>query len=691
MERREEHIGRVRLDLSRYGGADLYCDGEIEQTLLDWASRLEGDALWDQVGRQPSWPAFYHFSPQRENVVEWLPIDEGQKVLEVGSGPGAITGALARKGAALDCVDLSLQRSRINAHRHRQHPYTIHVGNFLDIEPDLPRDYQWILLIGVFEYAQGYMGGERPYEEFLDRLLAHLAPGGRLVIAIENRYGLKYFAGCKEDHGGRFFEGIENYPYGGVAKTFGRRGLERMFASAGVERWQFYYPYPDYKFMELLHSDARLPRQGELSRNLRNFDQDRIRLFDEKKAFDGIAEEGNYPDFANSYLAVLGPPLDVEYVKYSNDRAAAYRIKTQMRRRPGGELRVEKRPLHREAWEHIRGLESTCAALEAQCRGRGLRPNACRLEEGAGGPVAVLEFEEGETLAKALDRAAARLDRRSFVTLVEMWRQRIQPCLHGDWQHWDLAFSNVLLGAEEWVLLDYEWRRPGPYAWEDVAGRGLYLYLLERDGALPWDVEGLLADLGISGQRWAAFAREEAGFQAQVMGGERSLGDWRACIGGRVWEWKEENFASAAERLGPLQIYVDKGKGFGEGDSIFPRELLEAEAPAAFAPLGRSYAVEIGPEVRRLRIDPAMEACMVRLTRLTLGGRDLLGLSLGGNGKGLGGDGQARLWAFPGADPQWLLDSGLARGGGLLEISLEIWPLPEAWASSLAVKKKGWW
>lgn len=33
----------------------------------------------------------------------------------------------------------------------------------------------------------------------------HLAPGGRIVIAIENKYGLKYFAGCKEDHLGTYF------------------------------------------------------------------------------------------------------------------------------------------------------------------------------------------------------------------------------------------------------------------------------------------------------------------------------------------------------------------------------------------------------------------------------------------------------------------------------------------------------
>ena len=48
--------------------------------------------------------------------------------------------------------------------------------------------------------------------EMLRRIAGHLAPGGKLVIAIENRLGLKYWAGCTEDHVGKYFESLENYP-----------------------------------------------------------------------------------------------------------------------------------------------------------------------------------------------------------------------------------------------------------------------------------------------------------------------------------------------------------------------------------------------------------------------------------------------------------------------------------------------
>ncbi|MDE5589285.1 MAG: class I SAM-dependent methyltransferase, partial [Acetatifactor sp.] len=330
MQEREQ-IGKVTLDYSKYPGEDFYCDGVVEDELLDIVRNRSAVEYGKVIEERRSWPILYHLSPLRENIVEWIPMDKSARVLEVGSGCGAITGALARKAGSVTCVDLSRKRSLINAYRHSDcDNVTIHVGNFKDIEPDLPEDFDYICLIGVFEYGQSYIGGETPFEDFLKILMPHLGADGRIVIAIENKYGLKYFAGCKEDHLGTWFSGIENYADGGGVRTFSRKGLEKIFRSCGVEEAHFYYPYPDYKFMTTLYSDAWLPGKGELSNNLRNFDRDRMLLFDEKNAFDGILEEGLFPVFSNSITAVIGREFDIRYVKYSNDRAPEYAIRTEI-------------------------------------------------------------------------------------------------------------------------------------------------------------------------------------------------------------------------------------------------------------------------------------------------------------------------------------------------------------------------
>ena len=190
-----ETIGKITLDLSKYPGQDFYCDGTVEDEILEIVKKYSTVEYAGIIEERKSWPVLYHLSNLRENIVDFIPMKKTDKVLEVGSGCGAITGALSRKAGSVTCVDLSKKRSMINAYRHSEcENVTIHVGNFKDIEPDLPCDYDYICLIGVFEYGQSYIGGDTPYEDFLNILKRHLAPGGRMVIAIENKYGLKYFA-----------------------------------------------------------------------------------------------------------------------------------------------------------------------------------------------------------------------------------------------------------------------------------------------------------------------------------------------------------------------------------------------------------------------------------------------------------------------------------------------------------------
>ena len=157
-------------------------------------------------------------------------------------------------------------------------------------------------LIGVLDYAKSYIGKDNPYPEYLEKINRLLKPGGKILIAIENRLGLKYFAGCREDHVGREFVGIEGYPGIDFVETFSKPELEQILQENGFSKFKFYYPYPDYKFPAVIYSDEYLPKPGELRKNQRNFDADRITLFDEGKAFDGILKSGLFPVFSNSFL-----------------------------------------------------------------------------------------------------------------------------------------------------------------------------------------------------------------------------------------------------------------------------------------------------------------------------------------------------------------------------------------------------
>lgn len=302
----QEKIGNVTLDYEWYPGEDLYSDGAVEDELLEIAQKYEEEDLNRVIAERGSWPILYHFSHIRQNIVEWLPITREDEVLEIGSGCGAVTGALARKAKQVTCIELSKKRSMINANRNGKYGnVNILVGNFQDIEKNLTKRYDYITLIGVFEYSEGYIGTDDPYVEMLRRISTHLAPGGKIIIAIENRLGLKYWAGCTEDHCGAYFEGLEGYPATRGVKTFSKPEIEKIIAQAGSFDVEFYYPYPDYKFPLAIYSDEYLPKHGELTNNRNNLDRERMLLFEEGRVYDSISESNLYPLFSNSFLISL--------------------------------------------------------------------------------------------------------------------------------------------------------------------------------------------------------------------------------------------------------------------------------------------------------------------------------------------------------------------------------------------------
>ena len=137
------------------------------------------------------------------------------------------------------------------------------MGNFQEIEKNLTEKYDYITLIGVFEYGESYIRSENPYVDFLRIISEHLKPDGKIILAIENRLGLKYWAGCTEDHFGTLFEGIQGYPKTKGVKTFSRKEFNGILEEAGNLKADWYYPYPDYKFPMTIHSDRHLPASGE--------------------------------------------------------------------------------------------------------------------------------------------------------------------------------------------------------------------------------------------------------------------------------------------------------------------------------------------------------------------------------------------------------------------------------------------
>ena len=602
-----EQIGKITLDLTHYPGEDLYCDGKVEDELLSIVKDYAQVEYRQIIEEKKSWPILYHLSPLRENIVDWIPMKHTEKVLEVGSGCGAITGALSRKAGEVTCVDLSKKRSMINAYRHAEcENVTIHVGNFKDIEPDLPDNFDYIFLIGVFEYGQSYMGSKTPFEDFLNMIKKHLAPGGRIVIAIENKYGLKYFAGCKEDHLGTYFSGIENYEAGGGVRTFSRKGLEKILASCGVEKYHFYYPYPDYKFPTTIYSDRRLPYEGELTDNMRNFDRDRMVLFREKYVFDSTIEDDYFDLFSNSYMVVIGELPQTIYSKYSNDRDGRYELRTDIVETSAGKV-VRKVPMTEEARAHVREMEAAYQALCERYEGSGLHINPCMYHEQEG--YAEFPFEQGTTLETLMDQCLSEKNLDGFQRLFDKYWELVsyrKEGYTGNIADYDLIFANILVDGESWTVIDYEDK--------EIAFRAIYCYILEDEKRNELNLDYIMQQLNVTEDEAEEYRHKEAIFQKKVTGKRKSMGEIRAAIGTYAVDPKklmEEHLQEILDER--IQLYYDRGQGFCESDSRYVPDVYVKERQI-------ETTLTVEGDVRNFRVDPADKPCVVKLQQLLWNG-----------------------------------------------------------------------
>ena len=78
-----EHIGKITLDYSKYPGEDFYCDGSVEDEILEIVKNLSPVEYAAAIEEKKSWPILYHLSPLRENIVEWIPMEPDVVPLQV--------------------------------------------------------------------------------------------------------------------------------------------------------------------------------------------------------------------------------------------------------------------------------------------------------------------------------------------------------------------------------------------------------------------------------------------------------------------------------------------------------------------------------------------------------------------------------------------------------------------------------
>lgn len=539
---------------------------ELNNTIQSAKSDKELQKLMQE---SHSWTYMYHLAKGRTNLIEWLPENKEAKVLEIGSECGALTGMLARKYGAVVCLEVSQEKSEINQVRNGK----LENVNFLTgrIEQVQESDFNLIFLIGSLPLAESYVTTkDDAYRTLLENCRNLLKADGHMILALPNKLGLKYFAGCREDYFGAPFTGVEDYYYHKGMRTFGKNELTTLLKNAGFDRADWYYPYPDYRFMTSLYSDQYQPREGELTTNLVNYDQERYVLFDEAKAFDTLIREDLYREHANSFLVITGkkPISDIVFSKYSAERDPQYALRTDIRYQSidgqnsfedkMGEqaesrdlLMSDKTALLAEGKSHIAGIKTAYDHLTSQYAGSGIEIGPCR--PGENEKSVTLDFIPGQNLQRLMEELIIQGRGADVKRIVDAYTKRILSAATDDFamtddfrrvfggarlpeglktakiSDIDLIFSNFIIPDEagddiekivkaDWSVIDYEWTFDFPIPVHFILHRCFYLATHQLMACPELNFEELIKGIGISPDESEQYLRMEEYFQNTIQG-----------------------------------------------------------------------------------------------------------------------------------------------------------------------------
>lgn len=233
-------------------------------------------------------------------LLRWYPFREGKKIVYVGDKDSIFEMLSLKYGDNLKRISLS-----------------------------------WIVNVSTEESADyiisiGYPEKLSDISSFLDAVFKYLKKDGRLILGMNNRFGIRYFCGDKDPHTGQVLDGIEDYSRAYnkaedvfMGRAYDKASLRKVLINAGFIKTKFYSVLSGLENPSLVLAEGYTPNESLCNRIFPTYNDPRSLFLEEEKLYKPLLENDMFHSMANAFLIECtkgAPTSDALQITNSLDR-----------------------------------------------------------------------------------------------------------------------------------------------------------------------------------------------------------------------------------------------------------------------------------------------------------------------------------------------------------------------------------
>ena len=378
----------------------------------------------------------YHLSTVSQNLINWYPFNTKDTVLQVGGDLGELTQVFCNNCEKVVTIEQNIEKAKAIAKRYENREnLEIIVGNINDII--LEERFSIITIIGNNPKIK--------LKDNIQKLERNLKENGKFIIAVDNKFGLRYFMGNPENILNKKFEsliGYNNEPE--KIESFTKSSLEQIFNSIGY-KYTFYYPLPDYKMPNVIFSEKQKAKYNSIDKYNPYYKENSTIIANEIDVYREIlkTDQQMFEFFTNSFLLILKKEKNEElplYISYNNMRKEKYRLITKISKNV-----VEKKPVSKEAEGHYNNIKKNIELLQQN--------NIKTVDYIENGSIKSKYINQENLLNTVLTKSLEENNQQEFENIIEKYIQNLKKNKKVEPEYKDTIFSKYNIQIEDKNIL----------------------------------------------------------------------------------------------------------------------------------------------------------------------------------------------------------------------------------------------